>query len=491
MSGYLPLFIAIPLGAAFLIPILDRIWRRFCELISFLSMLAMLVMAFSLVGKLPLKYYMGGWRPPFGINLVLDGFSMLLLIVVSGVSLAAIIFSIPYMELYTSKTKYYTLFMLMVAGMNGVVLTGDMFNIYVFLEIAAIASYSLVAFGCEHEELEASFKYMVLGGVASSFILFGIGILYSVTGTLNMADMARIVGLNGINRAAMLAAVFFIMGFGLKAAMVPFHAWLPDAHPSAPAPISAMLSGVLIKALGIYALARIFYTVLGMNGLFSAIFMTLGGLSMVIGGLLALGQWDLKRLLAYSSISQMGYVMLGLGLGTPLALLGAVFHLMNHATFKSLLFLCSGAIEYSTGTRMLPKMGGLFKRMPVTGTTCSVGALSISGVPPLNGFWSKLIIIIAAVKAGHPVLAAIAVAVSLITLLMFIKVQRYSIFGDLPEGLRGVKEVPVLMCISMIVLAALCVSLGLLYPILKPWLLGPAGEVLLKSQDYINFVLRG
>ncbi len=237
---------------------------------------------------------------------------------VNVVGLAATLFSVDYMERYTSKFRYYSLFLFMVAGMNGVVLAGDLFNLYVFMEIAAIASYALVAFGCEHEELEASFKYAVLGSLASAFILVGVALTYGLTGTLNMAHVAQRLPLAGGGRLAVLALALFVCGFGLKAALVPFHAWLPDAHPSAPAPVSAMLSGVVIKALGIYVLARLVFNVFGATAGALAVFRLLGLVSMVVGVLLAIGQWDMKRLFAYHSISQIGYVVIGLGLGTPL-----------------------------------------------------------------------------------------------------------------------------------------------------------------------------
>ncbi len=278
----------------------------------------------------------------------------------------------------------------MVAGMNGVIMTGDIFNLYVFLEIASVASIALIAFGVERHEFEAAFKYAIMSVMGSFFILLAIALLYGFTSTLNMAQMAYVFAHSGKTNIGMMISVLFIMGFGLKAALVPFHAWLPDAHPSAPAPVSAMLSGVLIKALGFYTICRIFYNVIGVGPDILGVFMFLGVMSMVIGVLLAIGQWDIKRLLACHSISQMGYIFLGLGLGTPLGILGAVFHVFNHSLFKSLLFLNAGAVEYATGTRDLKKLGGLGHKMPVTGMTQFIGAMSISGVPPFNGFWSKL-----------------------------------------------------------------------------------------------------
>jgi multicomponent Na+:H+ antiporter subunit D len=216
--------------------------------------------------------------------------------------------------------------------------------------------------------------------------------------------------------------------------------------------------------------------------------MILGGLSMVVGGLLAIGQDDLKRLLAYSSISQIGYVVVGLALGTPLGIMGGLFHMINHATFKSLLFLSAGAIEYSTDTRKLSKMGGLSNRLPVTTTSAAVGFLSISGIPPLNGFWSKLIIIIALVQAGHYILASVAVLVSFLTILYFMRVQRHLFFGDLPAKLAKITEVPYLMRVSLVLLAIMCLAMGLLYPFLSGTILNPARDVILEGTAYVHRV---
>lgn len=265
------LFIIIPLGAAFAIWVAGVFSKKPAEGLANIACLLLVVLSFLTLAELragdyrPMVYAVGDWKPPIGISLVVDGLTMLTVLVVNIVALAAIIFSISYMQKYTGKVKYYTLFMLMLAGMNGVVITGDLFNMFVFLEIAAISSAALVAFGTEHEELEASFRYLVLGSVASMMILFGIAILYGYTSTLNLADMSRTLAQTGNRTVIAFVSGLFLMGFGLKSAIVPFHAWLPDAHPSAPAPISAMLSGVLIKSLGIYALIRITFNVTGVN----------------------------------------------------------------------------------------------------------------------------------------------------------------------------------------------------------------------------------
>ena len=491
MHSSLPLFMAIPLGAAFLGLIIAKLWRGVGGLFALLGALFLTVFSFRLLGSPPSIFKMGGWIPPVGINLVSDGLSTFMLVIINTVAFLVIVFSLRYMDLYTAKPQYYALFMLMIAGMNGVALTGDMFNLFVFLEIASIASYALVAFGCEHEELEASFKYLILGGMASALILLGVAILYSTTGTLNMADMAQVFSTGRANKAALFALALLIMGFGVKGALVPFHAWLPDAHPSAPAPISAMLSGVLIKVLGIYALTRVVFNVFGFTPTLGAILMALGGLSMVVGALMAIGQDDLKRLLAYSTISQIGYVVLGLGLGTPLGIIGGLFHLLNHATFKSLLFMSSGAIEYSTGTRKLNQMGGLNRRLPVTTAASTTGFLSVSGIPPFNGFFSKLILIIACIEAHRYVYAAVAAFVGLFTLLYFMRVQRNLLFGDLPQSLKGIKEVPFLMGFSLVVLALLCLGLSFLYPLMSRTILASARDVLLNTSAYIKLVLGG
>lgn len=454
-----------------------------------LSLFAILsVRAVNIYGVL--TYSVGAWKPPLGIAMVLDSLTAFMLVTVNLVAAAIVVFSINYMERFTAKWKFYTLFLLMLSGMNGVIVTGDIFNLFVFLEIASVASYALVAFGTEKHELEAAFKYAVMSTLGSLFILLGIVFLYSYTATLNMADMANVLAQKGGRSIVLMVSALFIAGFGLKAALVPFHAWLPDAHPSAPAPISAMLSGVLIKALGIYALCRVFYNVIGITPAISLIFMFLGALSMLAGVFLAIGQWDLKRLLAYHSISQIGYVMLGIGLGTPLGILGGIFHLFNHSIFKSLLFLNSGAVEYATGTRDLKAMGGLAQKMPVTAATSLVASLSIAGVPPFNGFWSKLIIILAAVEAGRIGYAFWAVLASVLTLASFMKVMKYAFFGQLKETFANIKEVPIFMRIAMAALACVCLMGGVLFiPGTRDIFLGPASQVIGEGIKYASIIL--
>ncbi|MCM8782647.1 MAG: NADH/ubiquinone/plastoquinone (complex I), partial [Candidatus Omnitrophica bacterium] len=479
------------LATAFLISLLGKFSKRSADILANLGCFILLILSlrsvYLLIPSKVIVYKIGGWIPPLGICMVLDGLSSFMLVTVNLISFLVALYSMDYMERYTDKWKFYTLFMLMLAGMNGVIVTGDLFNLFVFLEVASISSYALVAFGTEQEELEASFKYAIMGSVASSFILLGIAFLYSYTSTLNMADMAKVLSKDS-SQVLKFVSVLFLMGFGLKAAIVPFHAWLPDAHPSAPAPISAMLSGVLIKVLGIYALMRIFFNILGMNYMIFSIFMFLGVVSMVVGVILALSQWDFKRLLAYHSISQVGYVILGVGLRTPLGILGGLFHLFNHSVFKSLLFLNSGAVDYALNTRDLQQMGGLRERMPVTANTNLVASMSIAGIPPFNGFWSKLIIVIACIQKGAFGYAFWAIVASILTLASFMKVQKYGFLGKLNIRWQGIKEAPMMMCLAMIILAIICVISGaLISPLFKPFL-ESARDVLLKGKDYADLV---
>ena len=317
MIRILPAFVLIPLVMAFILPVFGKKGKNAATILANLVTIALLVLAIACIGKSGV-YEVGSWSISVGIIMVLDGLSSLMLLAINLISAAAMLFSARYMEQYTAKSKYLSLFMLMVAAMNGLVLAGDLFNLFVFLEIASLATYALVGFGCEHEELEASFKYMVLGSVAASLILFGIALVYGNTAYLNMACICKAIQTSGLNPGLTFALALFIVGFGLKAALVPFHAWLPDAHPSAPAPISAMLSGIIIKTVGVYALTRILFNIFGVSVSVGWLLVTFGLLSMIAGAFLAIGQWDFKILLAYSSISQVGYVVLGIGLGATL-----------------------------------------------------------------------------------------------------------------------------------------------------------------------------
>jgi multicomponent Na+:H+ antiporter subunit D len=492
----IPLLVAVPLGFAFVFLLLKAISKKILDvlLIIMTSVLALLPLLLLSPVKTAgvLVYKVGGWAAPFGIAMVIDSLSLLMLLVVGVVSFFISLYATSYMEKFTDKAKFYSLFSLILAGMNGVILTGDLFNLFVFYEIAVIASYSLVAFGVEAEELEASFKYQVLSGLASLCILLGIAFVYAKTGTLNMADISLRISHYPLSRPILFASLLFITGFGLKAGLVPFHAWLPDAHPAAPAPVSAVLSGIFIKVVGVYALVRILFNIIGMTTIFLFLLLCLGVITIIIGGFMAIGQDDIKRMLAYSSTSQIGYIVVGLALSTPLGILGGIFHLVNHAVFKALLFLNSGSLEYATGRRKMSLLGQLRLRdkMPVTYLTSLAGSLSISGIPPFNGFISKLIIIIACIQAHRYVLALVCVLVSVITLAYYLRFQNLVFFGKAQkQQSQQIKEVPRIMCVAMIALALLCVLISAFYPLIKQHLLEPAASVLTSGLHYARGIL--
>lgn len=489
----LPFYVIIPLLAAFLVALTGIKKDNLAIVFSVLStglLIVLSVFGFSRVLEQSMLYQMSGWPAPFGIVLVLDAFSAFMLIMISIIAFTSVLFSIQYIRHISTDWKYYALFMLLLAGMNGVIITGDLFNLYIFMEIALLSAFALVAFGGKAEEFEAAFKYAAMGAVSSFLILIGIAVLYSTTSTLTLAIIAERLEMAPMYIKLWVGALFFV-GFGLKAAAMPFHAWLPDAHSSAPAPISAMLSGVLIKALGIYALVRIIFNVFGAPQIFTNLFLILGAVSIIIGVLLAIGQWDMKRLLAYHSISQIGYILLGFGLATPLGVLGAVFHLFNHALFKSLLFYNAGSVELALGTRDLKKMGNLTESMPITSGTSMIASLSISGIPPFNGFFSKLIIIIAAIQAALPIYAVLAVVGSLLTLASFMKVQRYGFRGEkIISELKN--KIGVNIHTAMIILAILCVISSLLIvPGLREVTLDPVVQVVLQKLQYTQIVAGG
>jgi len=511
MNPLIPLLVVIPLAGAFLIMILGRFIRHFNKVLASLVLLILTIISFYFLfntGDKISVYKVGGWEAvnsiPIGIYMVVDGFTAIVLCIINLIGFLSVFYSISYIARYTSEDYFYALFCLMIAGMNGVVASGDIFNIFVFLEISSISSYALVAFGVEKQQLEATFKYQVLGGLASFLILFGIGFLYWKTKTLNIADIRTVMVSAYDRKFYLMVEIMMLSGFGIKAAVIPFHAWLPDAHSSAPSPISAMLSGVFIKAVGIYVIIRLFFNMFVISEEMAILATTLGTLSMVVGVFLAIGQWDIKRLLAYHSISQMGYVIMSVGIGmillsrglrhevAALAIAGGIFHLINHAAFKGLLFLNAGAIEYSTGTRDLREMGGLAKSMPVTSATSFAASMAISGIPPFNGFFSKLIIIFAAVMAHFYLLAALAAIVSIITLASFLKFQRYAFYnkdsGQKKETV--IKEVPFPMVFSMIVLSIICLLLSLLaIPGIRDTFLTPAINILMDPSKYSTYII--
>ncbi len=501
MEGkFLPLFIAVPLAGAFLVPLLSKLWSRFADLIAGIASAALLVISVYTwlilkAGGVPLHYWVGGWKV-IGIAMWFDALTALIVLVINIVAFCAMLYSIRYLDRYTTgRWKFYTLFLLLVAGLNGLAISGDLFNMFVFIEISAIASYALVAFGTEEEEVEAAFKYMVLGEVGGAVLLFGIALLYAHASTLNLATLSQTLITNGKTPFYWFTIATLLIGFAIKMGMEPFHAWLADAHFSAPAPISAMLSGVFIKVTGVYGMCRLMFNVFGVSRAQTPAFFNLliafGAVSMVLGGLLAYSQNDYKRLLAYSSISQIGYILVALGIGNYWGFVGALFHILAHALGKGTLFLASGSVEMQAGTRELDHLKGLERSMPFTSWAHILGSFSMAGVPPFAGFFSKLFIIIGAIAARMYWLAFLAALFSAVTLSYLTKVVNTAFFAKKNEAPTKAKESPATMVLAMVLLVALILVVGIGFQGVLDHLIGPAAKVLLNGLDYARLMLGG
>lgn len=393
---------------------------------------------------------------PFGLRLQVDGLSIVMALVGFLLWLAVSIYSISYIK--TDLVRYYSLLLIVLGAVQGTVLAKDLISFYVFLEMVAVATYFLIIHKRSVDALQAGYKYIVMTLIGAFLILLSIILVYIDTGSYEMIRVAK----SGVP----IAPILFLLGCFVKAGVVPLHTWLPDAHPAAPSPVSAFLSGMMIK-IGAYGIIRFIFPLLNFDlpatnfgEILSSLIMSIAVASMLIGVLLALLQTDIKRLLAYHSISQMGYILLGIGLGTELGLAGGLYHLVNHAIFKGLLFLCMGAVIYSTGMRKLDDLGGLWKKMPVTTFTCIIAALAISGIPPFNGFASKTVLAEAVANYSF-ILKFVMMVTAALTFASFLKLISYTFFGEPKRPLITVKEVPLLMQLPMIVLAILSVLLGI------------------------------
>jgi multicomponent Na+:H+ antiporter subunit D len=364
--------------------------------------------------------------------------------------------------------RFAVLLLLAVAGMNGVVIARDLFALYVFLEITAIASLVLIVLERGKLAFEGAFKYLVLSAVATALVLCGLALLLIVSGGTSFEEIAAGLRHGGGSRLAAVATALVLAGLAIKAGVVPFHGWLPDAYGSAPAPVSVLLAGIVTKVSGVYTLVRLVDAVFSNDPAVLRALLAVGLLSVVAGAAGALAQRDLRRMLAYSSVSQVGYVLLGVAAGPGLGVAGAIFHLFNHATFKTLLFVNAAAVEREAGTRDMDRLGGLGAAMPWTSATSLVGMLSTAGLPPTAGFWSKLAIVIALWQAGHPVAAAVAVLASVATLAYLLGMQRRVFLAPAPGGPVAAAEAGAFGLAPALLLAALTLGLGLAVP----WLFG-------------------
>lgn len=488
---------------AFISSLVGRRNAKVRNTVVFLSMLVSLVLILALIKPVLLEgqvinYWLGNWEPvegwAIGNSLEVDALSLFFALIVVVAVFVSGVYSFFYMSHDDSLVNYYTLFLMLSGSVLGLVLSGDLFNMFVMIEIMTFTAVALTAFRNHYEgALEGAFKYLVVGSLGSTSVLIGIALIYSQLHTLNLAQIAALLP-TASSPVILIAFAFLFVGFGSKAFLFPFHPLAADAHAVAPASISLMISGVLTKC-GVYGIIRLCYCLYqNMDQPFVQYFVTgVGVISMFVCVTMAFNQHNFKRLLAFHSISQVGYVITVIGLGSALGMSAGLFHAMNHTIFKGLLFLTAGAVQHATGSLDLDELGGLSKKMPGTCALFLIGAASISGLPPFNGFASKWMIYQATFqKAGETgnfffvVVCVAALITSVLTLASFIKVAQSVFFGQLNPKFANTKEVSLGMRIPMWILAALCILPGLFPDKVQQWLLTPATQAAMNASGYID-----
>ena len=484
------LIVVISMLSAFTILIVGWRNKNACPFISIVTIIIQLVMAIFVLHHVltigSIYYWLGGWSPPWGIEYAVDALNAYILVIILFLGLLCAIHSKSSVEheLPGKKVSFFTLYQLFIAGLCGVTVTGDIFNMYVFIEILSLSAYALVA-SKGGTSLRAGFTYLVMGSIGACFFLIGICFLYSVTGSLNIHDLGLLLPPLYGNRAVQAAFIFVIVGLGIKMAIFPLHTWLPDAHPAAPSPISAMLSGIMIM-VGFYALIRVLFTLFPYYYHYGLILLVLGLLSMTVANLFAYFQNDLKRLLAYSSIVNMGIIATGTGVAAyilstlaepskvlmeaaSLAMAGALLHILGHGLAKALVFLGSGNIHATIHTRELSEMGGIGRYMPYTGYSMTVGLLSLLGLPPLIGFWSKFLILMSVAMAIRSIGGAVLIITFIMLLFNVIYAAAYYLRVTkvlmIESGAVKTHEAPSLMVFPVVAFALACLMCGL-FPIL-------------------------
>jgi len=465
VTHQLPLLaIGLPLTAAMVAPLLGRSAAARARLLAVASLILTAgatggALATSLEAG-PLRYALAGWPPPFGIELVVDPLSGTVATLVALVGTLVAVHGGPSPE-RPGGGVFWAMFLLLVAGLIGIAVTGDLFNLFVFLEISALAGYALLG-AHDARSRVAGFRYLLIGTVAGSFYLLGVGYLYALTGTLNMADMAARLPAHLDSPLVTLAVALIVAGLAAKSALFPLHGWLPDAYAYAPPAVVAFIAGVASK-VSVYALIRILFDVLGGSGPVSTLLGILGwtaAAAAVAGAGMALAQRDFRRLLAYSSVSQMGYVFLGLGIGNAAALTGALLHIVSHAVMKATLFLVAGGVLWRRGGCRLEDLGGLSSRMPVTTTALAVTALSMAGLPPTAGFFSKYYLALGAIQAGAWWWLGALVLSTLLGIAYFLVVLERAWFAEAPPGVEH-GELPARLLLPIVTLAASVLLIGL------------------------------
>ena len=454
-------YLLIPLFAAVIIPFAARCRRKLADIIAGVTLLAGLANLAWLA--LRPSVINGDFADIPG-----DGLSLLLVATIYLIGFCVTFFSAWFMdEELPNRPAYYSLILVSVAAMTGVVTTSDFFTLYVFIEVLAVTTFALITTNESAGGIEGALKYFFLTFPASALIIVGLAVLLLTLGSLSFENLRIFMSSDIPSGPVTFGAALMLLGFLIKSGVVPFHAWTPDAYQGAYAPVSAHLAGIVTKISGVYAIVKLAALLRFFDGRaqgLSEMLMFLGMLSIAVGALAALRQKDFKRMLAFSSISQVGYIVLAAGLGTPLAIMGAVFHLVNHATFKTVLFLNSASLEKSAGTTDMDKLGGLEHSMPWTSWTSVVALLSTAGVPPLSGFWSKLLIILALWESGLKTYAVLALLFSIVTLAYFMVMQRKVFFGVKTRAAERSPEVSFPLLAPVVLLSAVIVALGLLFP---------------------------
>jgi len=472
ISQHFPVFvILLPLISAVLIPILSRAKKIYGWYISsaatFFSFMISVSLLRTVLDKGEISYWLGNWEPPWGIEYVVDYLSGFVLVVISFIIFVITLYSRNSVDKEIPEDKvvpFYSIYMLFVAGLLGMIVTGDIFNLYVFIEISSLAGYALIAVGRKRDALIASYNYLILGTIAATFILLGIGYLYMMTGTLNMADLRERLPALYNTTVIRTAFAFFSVGLSLKIALFPLHIWLPNAYTHAPSVIAALQAATATK-VGVYAMIRIMFTVFKPHFILEVVpvarlFLVLSAVAIIAGSLLAFGQKDIRRVLAYSSIGQIGYIVMGIALANRLSIIGSLIHILNHALMKGGLFLVVGAVVYKTGITDIDGFKGLGKKMPFSMAAFTICALSMVGIPLTAGFVSKWYLALGALQAGKWIMVPVILISSLLTAIYFWRIIDNIYFeGHEVEG--KIDDAPPGMLVPTFALAFCCILFGI------------------------------
>jgi multicomponent Na+:H+ antiporter subunit D len=381
----------------------------------------------SVMGSGMISYWLGGWKPPVGIEYRIDHLNAIMLALVSALALLTTLHCKKNVEreLADKSTLFWCLFMLMVTGLLGICITGDLFNLFVLLEVVSLSGYALISMG-EKRALFASFRYVMIGTIGAGFYLLGVGYLYIANGSLNMADLAQLLPNLYHSKTVLVGFVFMLTGLSIKMALFPLHVWLPDAYTYAPSAVSTAVAPLMTKVMA-YAIIRVMFTVFKAEFHVSVIGVTdvmvwLGTIAILFGATMAFSQNDFKRMLSYIIIAEIGYIVGGIGVANTAALKGAVFHILNDALMMACLFAVAGMVMYQTGGHHISDFKGIFKTMPVTAIVFAVGALAVIGVPPTCGFFSKWYLLLGGIQAGQWQFVAALLGCTLINVALFCRI---------------------------------------------------------------------